>query len=88
MPDVIQGKGNVVTGEGGNIVIGDNNDVHTVDPNSDPNFFDSSIKELRDRFNIQFGKKDNAGIWGNRKSSSQSDTSPKKSSSEHGTETK
>lgn len=31
IPDIIQGVGNIVTGDGGNVIIGDNNVVHTVD---------------------------------------------------------
>jgi hypothetical protein len=52
--DIVQGKGNVITGAGGNVVIGDSNEVHTIDPKTDANFYKSTMDDLKARFNTKF----------------------------------
>jgi hypothetical protein len=57
--DVVQGKGNVITGNGGNVVIGDSNEVQTVDPTTVTDFYKPAMDDIQNRFNTKFS--DNLG---------------------------
>jgi|JI6StandDraft_1071083.scaffolds.fasta_scaffold13113_6 hypothetical protein len=61
VPDIVQGKGNVITGEGGNIVVGDNNQVHAVDPDTIPTFYTDTLQDLRKRFQNRFADSQSSG---------------------------